>query len=158
LTGIYGEPKWEDKHLTWDKIRELHAQHNPPWAIIGDFNEILFNHEKEGGNPRPHNYMQAFRDVLSDCDLIDLGFMGEPFTWKRGRLWQRLDRVVANSAWNAMHPGSVVQHLEYARSDHRPIMLDTDYQIMPNTRSSTMRFEAKWLHDRNSERWLSKPG
>jgi hypothetical protein len=34
--------------LTWDKIRELHTQPNLPWAIIGDFNEILFNHEKEG--------------------------------------------------------------------------------------------------------------
>jgi hypothetical protein len=42
LTGIYGEPKWEDKFKTWDKIRELHQNLNLPWAIIGDFNEILF--------------------------------------------------------------------------------------------------------------------
>ena len=90
---MYGEPRWEDKHMTWDKIRELNAQHNLPWAIIGDLNEILFNHEKEGGNLRPHNRMQAFRDVLDDCGLIDLGFTGEPFTWKRGRIRERLDRV-----------------------------------------------------------------
>jgi hypothetical protein len=47
LMSIYGEPRWEDKYKTWDKIRKLHGQHNLPWAIIGDFNEILYSHEKE---------------------------------------------------------------------------------------------------------------
>jgi hypothetical protein len=60
LTGIYGEPKWEDKYKTWDKLRELQQNSNLPWAIIGDFNEILLSHEKEGGNPRPQSYMQSF--------------------------------------------------------------------------------------------------
>jgi hypothetical protein len=57
LTGIYGEPKWEDKYKTWDKLRELKSNSNLPWVVIGDFNEILYSHEKEGGNPRPHNFM-----------------------------------------------------------------------------------------------------
>ena len=61
LTGIYGEPRWEDKYKTWDKLRELKDDHNIPWVVIGDFNEILFSHDKEGGNPRPQNYMQALR-------------------------------------------------------------------------------------------------
>jgi hypothetical protein len=30
LTSIYGEPKWEDKFKTWDKIRELHQNSNLP--------------------------------------------------------------------------------------------------------------------------------
>jgi hypothetical protein len=46
LTGIYGEPRWQDKYKTWDKLRELNQNSNLPWAIIGDFNEILFSHEK----------------------------------------------------------------------------------------------------------------
>jgi hypothetical protein len=33
LTGIYGEPRWEDKHLTWDKIRELNGQYNMPGRL-----------------------------------------------------------------------------------------------------------------------------
>jgi hypothetical protein len=123
LTGIYGEPRWEDRHLTWDRIKTMHTQHNIPWAIIGDFNEILYSHEKEGGNQRPQNIMQAFRDVLSDCDLEDLGFCGDEFTWRRGRIHERLDLAVVNSSWRA-----ILQNLDYARSDHRPILLDTEAQ------------------------------
>jgi hypothetical protein len=98
LTGIYGEPKWEDKYKTWDKLRELNASQNLPWIVIGDFNEILFSHEKEGGNPRPPSFMQAFQDALIDCELEDLGFSGDNFTWKRGRIRERLDMAVANGA------------------------------------------------------------
>jgi hypothetical protein len=75
LTGLYGEPRWQDKYKTWDKMRELKAQYDLPWAIIGDFNEIMFSHEKDGGNPRLEPFMQAFRDALED-----LGFSGDPFT------------------------------------------------------------------------------
>jgi hypothetical protein len=91
LTGIYGEPRLEDKYKTWDKIRELKNSSNLPWVLLGDFNEILFSHEKEGGNPRPHNFMQAFQDVLTGCGLEDIGYSGDMFTWRRGRIRERLD-------------------------------------------------------------------
>lgn len=35
-----------------------------PWLVMGDFNEILYNLEKEGGRPRPQRHLQAFHDVL----------------------------------------------------------------------------------------------
>jgi hypothetical protein len=47
---------------------------------MGDFNEILYSHEKEGEQRHPNPYMQAFRDGLSNCDLQDIGFIGDPFT------------------------------------------------------------------------------
>jgi hypothetical protein len=89
LIGIYGEPRWEDKYKMWDRMRELHAQNNLPWVIIGYFNEIHYSHEKEGGNSRPQYFMQAFRDAISDCNLEDNGFSGDPFTWRRGRFRER---------------------------------------------------------------------
>jgi hypothetical protein len=146
LTGIYGEPRWQDKYKTWDKLRELNSQHNLPWVVIGDFNEIAFSHETEGGNARP----PAFWDALDDCNLEDLGFSRDPFTWKHGRMRQRLDRAVATNAWSIMHPGPMVQHLGYIRSDHRPILLDTDYHAgAAQGRSGPHRFEAKWLRENN---------
>jgi hypothetical protein len=76
------EPRWQDKYKTFNKLRELNGQHNLPWVAIGDFNEIALSHEKEDGNARPPAYMQAFREALDDCNLKDLGFSGDPFTWK----------------------------------------------------------------------------
>jgi hypothetical protein len=148
LTGIYGEPRWEDKYKTWDKMRELSLNSNLPWVLIGDFNEIAFSHEKEGGNPRPPSFMQAFREVMTDCNLEDFGFSGEVFTWKRGTIRERLDRALANGAWNSMHPGAGVQHLGYIRSDHQPILLDTDYHAeQVGQWKGPRRFEAKWLRE-----------
>jgi hypothetical protein len=150
LTGFYGEPRWEDKHLSWDKLRELNGQHDLPWALLGDFNEILCSHEKEEGNFRPQGYMQAFRDAIDDCNLVDLGYSGEPFTWKRGRIRERLDRILVNNAWSNMHPGAMVHHMEFARSDHKPILLDTKFQVFPNSNGiSNLKFEAKWLHEKD---------
>jgi endonuclease/exonuclease/phosphatase family metal-dependent hydrolase len=147
LTGTYGEPRWEDKYKTWDKLRELNQNNNLPWLIVGDFNEILFSTEKEGGNPRPQGCMDAFRDALMDCGLEDLGFSGDAFTWKRGRIRERLDRGVANGAWSVMHPAASVQHLDYIRSDHRPILVDTEAP-MQHSSAKQKRFEAKWLQEK----------
>ena len=41
FTGLYGEPKWQDKHKTWQRLRELHAVVDLPWLVMGDLNEIL---------------------------------------------------------------------------------------------------------------------
>jgi len=82
FTGIYGESKTEEKDNTWALLRLLKAKSNLPWLCSGDFNEILFNCEKEGGVPRAEACMEGFRKALEDCDLHDLGFTGDPFTWR----------------------------------------------------------------------------
>ena len=86
FTGFYGEPKWEDKHLSWSCLRDLHQRIKLPWLIVGDFNEILYSHEKEGGALRPMHMMQNFRDALVDCELEDMGCSGELYTWRRRRI------------------------------------------------------------------------
>jgi hypothetical protein len=48
FTGFYGEPSWENKHLSWDRLRDLKAVTTMPWVVMGDFNEILYSFEKEG--------------------------------------------------------------------------------------------------------------
>lgn len=51
FTRVYGFPQTEDRHKTWTLLRDLYAQEDLPWLSAGDFNEILFHHEKEGGCP-----------------------------------------------------------------------------------------------------------
>ena len=51
FTGVYGEPARDRKWKTWKLMRILRQQLNLPWLCTGDFNEILYSHEKRGGHP-----------------------------------------------------------------------------------------------------------
>ena len=127
FTGFYGHPKWNERHLSWDDIRNLHSKSNHPWVVLGDFNEILYPSKKEGGVARPLGMMREFRECLMDCGLEDLGYNGDMFTWRRGEIRERLDRAVCNLAWANKFPRAAVINEEHVHSDHRPIVLDTDY-------------------------------
>jgi hypothetical protein len=75
-----------------------------------------------------------------------LGFLGDAFTWKQGRIRQQLDCVIANGQWMTMHPGVMLQHLGYIRLGHRPILMGTEYQRgVGRQKNGLRRFEAKWL-------------
>jgi hypothetical protein len=73
-----------------------------PWLSAGDFNEILFQHEKEGGKARPQACLDRSRGALEKCELDDLGFTGDIFmsrnkqTKGASHIRERLDRAMAN--------------------------------------------------------------
>jgi exonuclease III len=49
FTGIYGEPKSDEKENTWRLLRDIKHHNDKPWLCAGDYNEILMACEKEGG-------------------------------------------------------------------------------------------------------------
>lgn len=153
MTGIYGEPSWDCKDRTYRLLRDLQVQSSLPWTILGDFNEILFSSEKEGGALRNQSRLQAFQDALSDYSLEDIGYIGDKFTWFRGGLKERLDRAISNVAWMELHPLVGLTNLEMEKSNHRPICLDTHYLsgVAATTQRRERRFEAKWLAEETVE-------
>lgn len=50
FTAIYGESHMDRKEETWLKICELKQQMDMTWMCAGDFNEVLYAHEKQGGD------------------------------------------------------------------------------------------------------------
>lgn len=48
--------------------------------MIGDFNDIVDDEEKEAGNCRSMASMRDFQDFLAENGLLDLGFEGYPLT------------------------------------------------------------------------------
>jgi hypothetical protein len=124
-----------------------------PWLVMGNFNEILYSNEKEGGAMRPQRCMQAFRNALHACNLEDLGYEGDIFTWRRGKICERLDRAVCDPRWAAMFPLAAVVNEEFGKSEHRPILVDTERCTglhMP-CGQPTIKFEARWLCESSVE-------
>jgi hypothetical protein len=63
FTGVYGEPKTELRDATWQLMRSFKPQSNLPWVCMGDFNEIIFACEKEGGAARHQAQMNKFKEA-----------------------------------------------------------------------------------------------
>ena len=65
LTGFYGEPCWERKHLSWSYLRHIHATNTGPWMIIGDFNFIRYldNRDLPGGTLMIFSFLMRLLDI-----------------------------------------------------------------------------------------------
>jgi hypothetical protein len=129
-TGIYGYPYASKKHLTCVAINEL-AQNRTTskWLIFGDFNLVLNSSEKLGGNPIEYNLTKLFNDTFNACDLYDLGYCGNKFTWVNNQtdnihIKERIDRYCANTNWISCFPRYSNKHLLRYTSDHNPILLE----------------------------------
>lgn len=68
-------------------------------------------------------------NVLDECNLRDLEYRGDMFTWSNkqkalDQINERLDRFMANEAFWSLFPNLSITHFDWARFDHRPILLD----------------------------------
>ena len=118
--------------------------------VLGAFNEILLSSEKEGGNAKPNAMMRYFRNCLGECGLEDMGCIGDLFTWRRGEIRERLDHAVCNVDWANKFPQAAIINEEHVHSDHRPLILDTDYfddNMFNRPRDQIKQFEARWLQE-----------
>lgn len=81
LTCFYGHPDPTKRHESWALLSHLKTFDPLMWLCLGDFNEIIAQSEKFGASLRRESQMEAFRVVLKECQLSDLGFKGSKFTW-----------------------------------------------------------------------------
>ena len=156
LTGIYGEPKASDRDKTWKLLRILHGTSDLPWMVFGDFNEILFASEKQGGKLKPQACMDNFRSALEHCELEDLGFVGDPFTWRNhsqhacSYIKERLDRAVANVGWRSHFPAYKAINGDPRRSDYRHVIVLMEPEYLCTRVGGVVeqpKFEARWLEE-----------
>lgn len=88
-TFFYGHPTPSLRHHTWEKIVRLSlTRRQQPWFLLGDFNEILGNHDKEDeGRLRSGAFFQEFRQMMRICEFTDLQSVGNRIFWvgKRGK-------------------------------------------------------------------------
>jgi exonuclease III len=155
LTGVYGFPESQMKHKTCELIDQLSlVESTDKWLLMGDFNLILSQDEKEGGNFGSSHMISMFRDTLQNHNLSDLGFEGDKLTWHNrqdgvSNIKAHLDRMVATPAWSSFYPSASVVHLTRYASDHLPLWLRLASR-KPKKKQNVLklqRFEECWLRD-----------
>ncbi|CAM8965691.1 unnamed protein product [Rhodiola kirilowii] len=148
LTLFYGSPKVQERRESWELLRRLKKDPEIPWVVMGDFNEIAFSWEMESKRSRQAWQMRDFRSCLDDCELVDLGYSGDIFTYSNRRKEEhevraRLDRVVANGVWRNNFPKATVSHVFANTSDHVLLVLYIQGRKLAKKRN-IQRFEPMW--------------
>lgn len=119
---IYASLIPAQREFLWSHLTNLRSSIVSPWLLVGDFNEILHASETQG-ETFVHSRADRFSSMIASCKLVDLGVVGNKFTWfrkQKNRLIhsKRLDRGLGNVDWRLVFPDVVVQTLHRVHSDH----------------------------------------
>jgi hypothetical protein len=97
--------------------------------------------------------LDRFKEALEFCELEDLGFTGDIFTWRNKQtkgsthIRERLDRAVANGGWRMAFPLVSVKNGDPYHSDHRPVVVVTESIPRSVGERRGFKFEASWIQE-----------
>ncbi|KAL0333014.1 UNVERIFIED_CONTAM: hypothetical protein Scaly_2202900 [Sesamum calycinum] len=86
------------RRLLWEELVNFSTS-NVPWLVGGDINTILHFDGNQDGSLNKMGPMEDFNDMVMECNLTDVKFRREPFTWTNRRIWKRLNRVLYSKEW-----------------------------------------------------------
>jgi exonuclease III len=125
LTCVYGLQGNQEKIQFLQSLREIRALCIGPWLVLGDFNLILREEEKNNNN-LDRAMMGMFRRWANDLALNEIPLIGRKYTWSNGHsnpTLVKLDRVFYTTDWEEQFPDSLLQSSATDDSDHCPFVL-----------------------------------
>jgi hypothetical protein len=143
FTSVYGPQADGDKALFLEELEAIQDVCNGPWAVVGDFNLILQEADKNNTRINRRN-MPFFRRTVDMLDLRYMQLHGRLFTWSNERsnpTLVKLDRFLASSDWEDLFPFCHLKALSSDISDHCPILMLSNVGIKSKSR---FHFEVFW--------------
>ncbi|XP_030923475.1 uncharacterized protein LOC115950411 [Quercus lobata] len=131
-------------------VQSVEHNNNLIAVKVADAIKDWIDEEKVGSRGGESSAPNFLKELFSEFGAIDLGFSGSKFTWARGKwgcaaIKRRLDRGVSSISWRLAFPKASVSHLGAIKSDHAPILLDTNPDEAFAHRP--FRFKAAWIRD-----------
>ncbi|XP_070679310.1 uncharacterized protein [Malus domestica] len=158
LFGIYASTDEKMRRDQWRALGNRIVKESDICLLIGDFNDILCNGEKEGGKLKSVTSMRDFREFIANNELVDLGYEGYPFTWRNKRdslpIQQRLDRGLASTGWFNLYPDTKIIHVVLEGSDHSLLLLTT--KKSEEWRGNRFMYDARWSNQKECRNIVTK--
>ncbi|GJQ98465.1 RNA-directed DNA polymerase, eukaryota, reverse transcriptase zinc-binding domain protein [Tanacetum coccineum] len=102
ISFIYRENEPKDRLKLWEYISDhMKVVDNHPWAIMGDFNVIMYADEHSKGSIDNYHGVKEFRGCMEHLDMEDLAMNGFFFTWvpkmkdPENGIMKKLDKIMA---------------------------------------------------------------
>jgi hypothetical protein len=127
LTCVYGLQGTEEKIAFLQELRDIKGQCHGPWLLVGDFNLIYKDEDKNNTNlSRP--MMSRFRRFINDVPVKVMPLIGRKFTWSSSSSSSsptsvKLDRIFYTVDWEDLFPNSLLQSEASIDLDHCPLIL-----------------------------------
>ncbi|CAH9100586.1 unnamed protein product [Cuscuta epithymum] len=87
------------RRTLWEHLALLGDSIGDPWFIAGDFNCVCSPNERLGSATPSDYVLKDLLDFKIRASLQDAPSTGQFFTWNKGNIWAKLDRVLLNEAW-----------------------------------------------------------
>ncbi|XP_050207635.1 uncharacterized protein LOC126657054 [Mercurialis annua] len=147
---IYGSYIVSDRTELWENLKLLGENMDRSWIVAGDFNAVMYDHNRLGGNEIDYQAAEEFKEGIRNANLLELKRIGNEFTWCNNqtgeeRIWRKLDWDFVNDRWMDEWPDSYLNVLSPGVSDHSPLLI----KMKANThiRKTPFRFFNIWSDD-----------
>lgn len=79
FTLVYASPHFQARQALWHYLDCVPRLSSLPWIIIGNFNEVLYNTERQGSLATIHS--SGMLHWIHCNALINLEYIGAAYTW-----------------------------------------------------------------------------
>ena len=87
IVNIYAPNTKNLRKKIWDTLSHIKSNdYFGRWIIVGDFNVLLYDHEKKGGNVSQLEGRLDLMDFINKEGLMDMDLHGIQFTWHSKRI------------------------------------------------------------------------
>lgn len=145
-TFVYGFNDGVRRMDLWKFLKKVNT--SEPWLIYGDMNCVMHIEERIGALVR-RSEIECITQCMNECNMIDVKATGHLFTWNNkqqgeARVFSKIDRDMANQAWQDSYCNAEVGFLNEGTFDHTLSLLIVYPRA--NSGKKPFRYFTMWRH------------